>query len=315
MKAAFVRAYGPPENVSIEQTSTPRLKSGQVLVRVRAAGVSMGDARVRSGTFPRGFGLPAKLALGIRGPRRKVLGIVLSGTVEAVAPDVTELAVGDEVSGMSGARMGAHAELAAVSAKKLVKKPETISHEDAAAALFGGTTALHFLRDRAQLRPGQTVLVNGAAGSVGSAAVQLAVHKGATVTAVTSAKNRALARSLGATEVIDYETHPIHQLTDRFDVVLDAVGNLDRRSGTRLLRENGKLLLVVADLVDTIMARGHVMAGNTPERPDDFSALLSLVEQSKLDPLTQTYAGLESLVEAYKLIDSGRKTGNVVLTL
>ena len=322
MKAAIAGAYGPPESIRVEQVPDPEPGKGEVLLRVEAAAVTAGDARIRAGRFPRGFGVLARLALGFRGPRRPVLGIAVSGVVERLGSGTVVFAPGDAVAGMIGARMGGHAQLLTVAASKLTPKPSDVSHADAAGALFGGTTALHFLRDRAELRAGQHVLINGASGSVGSAAVQLARLSGATVTAVTSGGNAELVRSLGAETVIDYTREPLERLVsrltaapadERFDVVFDAVGNLARAAGLELLAPNGVLILAAADLLDTARARGRVFAGSAPERPQDAAELLRLVAHGEFDPLTRSLPGLESIVDAYALVDGGRKVGNVVV--
>ena len=241
MRAAVVERYGPPEVVQVQDLPEPRAGKGQVVVRVRATTVNSGDARIRGCRFPAGFAVPGRLALGWNGPRRRVLGVVYSGAVESVGPGVEGVAVGDEVVGMTGAGMGAHAELAAVRADRLVPKPASVSHADAAAVIFGGTTARHVLQDVAA--PGSRVLVNGASGAVGCAAVQVAHLAGARVTAVCSERNADLVRSLGAAEVVDHGRTSVHDLPAAYDVVLDAVGNLDRRSGRRLLAPDGVLVL------------------------------------------------------------------------
>jgi NADPH:quinone reductase-like Zn-dependent oxidoreductase len=320
MRAATVHRYGPPEQVTIAELPRPSLKAGEILVRVAAAAVTAGDARIRGARFPHGFGALARLALGFRGPRRPVLGVAFSGVVEEADRSV-RLTPGTAVSGMTGARMGAHAEYVVVTADRVAEKPASVSHEDAAAALFGGSTALYFLRDRAAIQEGQRVLVNGASGSVGSAAVQLAREFGAHVTAVTSTPNIALATRLGADETIDYTRTSLdaHATTidsmpdEAYDVVFDAVGNVDRELGLRLLRPSGSLILAVAGLGDTVSARGRVHAGTAPERATDFAILLQLVARDAFDPLTQTMGGLDTLPDAYRLIDSGRKVGNLVV--
>lgn len=321
MKAAIAGRYGPPLTIRIAEVPTPEPRADEVLLRVEAVAVTSGDARIRAGRFPRGFGALGRLALGLRGPRKAVLGIAVSGVVERIGQSVTSVAPGDAVAGMTGEGMGAHAEFAAVAASRLVPKPENVSHEDAAAALFGGTTALHFLRDRAQVGPGQRVLVNGASGSVGSAAVQLARLAGARVTAVTSSRNAELVGRLGAEDIIDYERRSIDEIAadaqesggERFDVVFDTVGNVTRSAGLSLTRPDGALILAVADLVDTARARGRVIAGSAPERAEDFAELLRLVAAGEFDPLTRALHGLDSIVEAHELVDSGRKVGNIVV--
>jgi NADPH:quinone reductase-like Zn-dependent oxidoreductase len=307
-----VEQYGPPELVGVREVPAPSPAKGRVLVRVRAAAVTSADGRIRAARFPRGFGQVARLAFGVRRPRRPVLGGVFSGVVEEVGPGVEGIAVGDEVCGMTGARLGTHAELVAARADRLVVKPSAVTHEDAAAVLFGGTTALHFLRDR--VRPGQRVLVNGASGAIGTAAVQLARRAGGQVTGVCSAANADLVRDLGAESVLDYARTPLASVTERWDVVLDTVGNVSTPLGRSLLAPGGVLLLAVADLGQTLRARGDVFAGPAPERPEDFTTLLDLVAAGDLRVVVSRTLPLDDIVEAHRLVDSGRKVGNVVVT-
>ncbi|HSF35041.1 MAG TPA: NAD(P)-dependent alcohol dehydrogenase [Nocardioides sp.] len=311
MKAAVVERYGPPEVVSVRDVPDPVAGRGQVLVRVHATAVTSGDARIRGRHFPPGFALPARLAIGWRGPRRSVLGVVYSGVVEAVGAGVTGVAVGDEVCGMTGARMGAHAELVAVRADRLCAKPAGVDHEQAAAILFGGSTARHFLGDL--VGPGKRVLVNGASGAVGSAAVQLAHLAGAHVTGTCSDRNADLVRSLGAEEVVDHARQRVAELPERYDVVLDTVGNLDRRSGRRLLATGGVLVLAAAGLVDTVLARGNVRAGVSSEDPESFSWWLERIAAGEVRAVVDRTLPLSGIVEAHRIVDSGRKVGNLVV--
>ncbi len=311
MRAAAVERYGPPEVAQVREVADPVAGKGQVLVRVRATTLNSGDARIRGCRFPPGFALPGRLALGWRGPRRGVLGVVYSGTVEAVGPRVSGVAVGDEVCGMTGAAMGAHAELAAVRADRLTAKPAGVSHEQAAAILFGGSTARHFMGDL--VGPGKRVLVNGASGAVGSAAVQLAHLVGAHVTGVCSDRNADLVRSLGAEEVLDHATTSVLDLPAIYDVVLDTVGNLDRRSGRRLLAADGVVILAAASLADTVLARGNVRAGVSSEDPENFAWWLERIGAGELRAVVDRTLPLSEIAEAHRLVDSGRKVGNLVL--
>jgi NADPH:quinone reductase-like Zn-dependent oxidoreductase len=314
MRAAVVTRYGPPEVVEVRDVPDPVARKGQVLVRVHVAAVTSADDRIRSATFPRGFGLPGRLAFGIRRPRRPVLGSAYAGVVEAVGPGVTSFAVGDPVTGMAGLRLGAHAELLAVAADKVASLPAGVSAADAAGALFGGTTALYFLRDRGAVGAGMSVLVNGAAGAIGTNAVQLARHFGAEVTAVCSAANASLVTELGATHVIDYTTTDLASITGRYDVV-DAVGNLTIASGRRLLASGGKLLLAVGSLADTLRARGDVAAGSSKERVSDIEVLLSLLEDGTLRTVVDGSFPLDEIVAAHRRVATGHKVGNVLVTI
>jgi NADPH:quinone reductase-like Zn-dependent oxidoreductase len=313
MRAAVVHEYGAPGVVRVVDIDTPTPGAKDVLVRIRATAVTAADSRIRGARFPRGFAPFARLAFGLRRPRRTVLGNTFSGVVEALGPKVTGIAVGDEVAGTTGLRMGTHAEYAVVPASRVVAKPAGVSHDDAAGVLFGGSTALFFLRDKATVGPGTRVLVNGASGAIGTSAVQLAKHAGATVTGVTSGANADLVRSLGADHVIDHTTTDLASVTERYDVVLDAVGTLSPASGRRLLSDGGVLLLAVADLGELLRARGDVRAGTAPERVEDARELLDLVASGALRVVLDRVVPLDDVVAAHERADSGRKVGNIVL--
>lgn len=331
MRAAVNTEYGDPEVVRVLDIERPVPGPGEVLVRVHTAAVTAADSRLRAARFPRGFGPVGRLALGIRRPRRTVLGNCVSGVVEAIGgesagPGGGRLRVGQEVSGMTGARMGAHAEFALAKASRLVPKPAGVSHDQAAGVLFGGTTAVHYLREKGRLAPGSSVLVVGASGAIGTNAVQLAVHLGARVTAVTSGANGELAERLGASSVIDYSApatpaasgghghgHVPYGLTERFDLVLDTVGVLSPAGGRRLLTERGVLLLAVADLGQTLRSVGRVKSGPAPERPEVFAELLELVDRGLLEVVVESVHPLDDIVAAHRRVDSGRKVGNILV--
>lgn len=313
MRAVVVDRYGPPSVARLTDRPDPRPRGGQVVVRVVAAAVTSGDARIRGGSFPRGMGVAAKLALGLRGPRQPVLGMAVSGVIEALGDGVHELAIGDEVVGMTGAGMGGHAELVTVAAQRLAHKPRAVAHEAAAAAIFGGTTAWHFLHDVAGLQSGQTVLVVGASGAVGTSAVQIATLAGATVTGVASGRNADLLGRLGVDEHVDYTRTDPAGLGRRFDVIIDAAGTLTPRTARALVRDGGTAVLAVADLMQMLQARGPIKAGTAKDGPALVDRLMPLLERGDLDPVIQESLPLEQIVRAYEIVDSHRKVGNVVV--
>lgn len=312
VQAAVVERYGPPEVVRIAEVPRPEPGPDQVLVRVASAAVTSADARIRGARFPPGFGPPARLALGLTRPRRPVLGSALAGEVEAVGARVEGLAPGDRVCAMTGTRLGAHAQYAAVPATRLALTPPDVGDDEAAGVLFGGTTALHFLR-RAGVGHGSSVLVNGASGAVGTNAVQLARHLGATVTGVTSTANVELVAGLGADRVVDRTREDLAAGATTYDVVLDAVGNLSIASGRRLRRDGGTLVLAVAGLGETLRARGDVVAGSAPERVEDVRHLLDLVARGELTVVVDRVHDLAEIAEAHRRVDGGRKVGNVLV--
>ncbi len=313
MQAAVVDRYGAPDVVRIADLPWPTPRADGVVVRVKAVAVTSADARIRAARFPSGFGFFARLVFGVVRPRRAVLGSSFSGEVVTVGARVRDIAAGDEVCGMTGLKLGAHAEYAAVPARKLARKPPAVSHDDAAGLLFGGMTALFYLRDKGSVGPDMSVLVNGASGAIGTNAVQLAKHLGATVTGVTSTANAELVTGLGADRVIDYTKDDLGSTAERFDVVLDSVGNLSIPSGRRLLTPRGVLLLVVAGLGDTLRARGNVVAGPAPERVEDFEFLLHLVAEGEISVVIDQVYALQDIAEAHRRVDSGHKVGNVVV--
>lgn len=322
MKVAHVGKYGPPEVVEFREVPTPAPKAGEVRIKVLATAVTAGDWRVRSGVLPRGFGALRGLALGFGGPRKPVLGTDAAGVVDAVGEGVTRFQVGDAVLAFPGGALGAHAEyLLMPAAGRVVRKPDNLTFEEAVALPFGAMTALDFLR-RGAVQGGERVLVNGASGNVGSAAVQLARHLGAHVTAVCSAANAALVRALGADVVIDYAKADFATGDARYEVIVDTVGNAPYARVKGVLAPGGRLLAVLADLSATVGAsfvggaRQHkVIAGPAAEKVEDLLALAELAATGALKPVIDQRFPFEKMADAYRVVDSGRKRGSVVVTL
>src|SRR2546426_2776250 len=224
MKAMVYERYGPPDVLLFREVTKPTPKDNEVLIRTYATTVTAGDCRVRSLHMPVGLGLIARLVLGVSKPRQPILGSELAGTVASVGKDVKTFKVGDEDFAFTGARLGCHAEYKCMpEAGAVVLKPASLTFDEAAAMSSGGTTALDFLR-RGKLRSGEKVVVNGASGGVGTAAVQLAKHFGAEVTGVCSTANVELVRSLGANQVIDYTKQDFTGNGETYDVIVDTAG-------------------------------------------------------------------------------------------
>jgi NADPH:quinone reductase-like Zn-dependent oxidoreductase len=319
MRAAVYHQYGPPEVVHIDEIPTPQPKDNEILIRVHATTVSTGDWRARSMQIPRGFGTISRLFFGIRRPRQPILGTELSGVVEALGAKVTRYRVGDEVIAFPGAKMGCHAEYRILAEDAIiVSKPGNLSHEEAAALGFGGTTALDFLR-RAGLKRDERILVNGASGSVGTAAVQLAKHRGAHVTGVCSSANLQLVRGLGADEVIDYNQEDLTRTGKSYDVIMDNVGNLRYKQIQHMLPEGGRLLVVLGDLqamLGAAFVRKHkVIAGPASEKTEYLEQLARLAENGDYQPVIDKVYPLEEIVEAHRHVDTGHKKGNVVVKI
>lgn len=318
MKAALVHRYGPPEQVRLGEVARPEPKSNELLVRVRATTVSAADWRIRSAEVPAGFGPFIRLAFGLRGPRNPVLGTELSGVVEAVGATVTRFRTGDSVFAYPG--KGAHAEYVVVREDGCVfHTPSNLDPGEAAAVCFGGTTALHFLRDKARIARGEKLLIVGAAGSVGSAAVELGKHFGAEVTGVASCANLDFVKSLGADHVLDYRTQDFTELGTRFDVILDCVGTAPYGRCCRALAPGGRLLLVVGTLRQMLAApfqrRGgvRVIGGGAPESPGHLATLAELCSRGVFRPRIGASFAFEQIAKAHALVESRHKRGNVVV--
>ncbi len=323
MKAAVYEQYGPPEVVTIQQVPQPVPNANEVLTKVFATTVSAADYRARSLIMPQGFGLMGRLVFGVRRPRYPILGSAFAGTVESTGSAVTKFRRGDRVFGLSGMTFGAHAEFKCVRADGAIAMlPEEIMFQEAAAISFGGTTALTYLRDKAKVKPGEHILIVGASGAVGTAAVQLAKHFGAQVTAVCSTANVELIRSIGADFVIDYRKSKVLPAAKPFDLIMDTVGDFSYRDYQSSLNETGRLMLVAAGLPDmvagscmTIGRKQKVLIGPANERADDLEFLADLVVKNKFKPVIGQVFGLENIREAHTWVESGRKVGNAVVTL
>jgi NADPH:quinone reductase-like Zn-dependent oxidoreductase len=322
MKAAVYRRFGGAEVVAITEVPTPTPGPEDVLIRVLASTVSAADHRARSRDVPRGLGVPTALALGVFRPRRRVLGMDVSGAVEAVGEKVTRFAPGDEVIAMLGAKFGGHAEFARISQHgAIAAKPAGMRAEEAVALVFGGLVAHGYL-SRTEIRAGTRVLVNGASGAVGTAAVQLAKNRGAHVTAVCSARNADLVTALGADRVIDYTSTDFQAEPDTYDVIMDCVGNADFERVHHLINPGGALLLVISDLAGVLRATSRtrtsgtlITAGGVDYRAIDLEFLVGLAEAGTLRPVIDRSFDFAEIVAAHRYVDAGHKRGNVVLRI
>ena len=323
MKAAIYERYGPPDVVHVTEIGTPVCGPDQVLVRVHAATVSSADWRARTLSMPPGFGLLARPMFGFKGPRNKVLGVDFAGIVEETGADVTGFQPGDAVFGLTGLTAGGHAEYLAIKADgAMARKPDALSFEQAASLAFGGSTALNFLRDRAGLKAGQSVLINGAAGAVGTAAVQIAKSMGLVVTAVCSAANAELAERLGADHIIDYTRTDFASTGEEYDAIMDVVGNAPFMRCKRALKPKGQVLVVLGGMGAMLgapwqsLTSGHkVHAGPAAERASDMEDLAALAASGRFTPVIDSIYPLAEIVAAHKRVDTGHKRGNVVISM
>ena len=322
MKAIVYTAYGPPEVLSVKEIAQPAPGENEILIKIRAAAVTSADT-----AFRKGSPYSARLFTGIFSPKKTVLGTELSGEVIAIGKNVRRFRTGDQVFGCTGNGCGGHAEYIVLSEMAaLAQKPANLTFAEAA-GLCEALTALPFLRDKGAIRKGQKVLINGASGAVGSYAVQLARHFGAEVTAVCSAANEELVRKLGAAAVIDYTTADFTQGTERYDVIFDAVGKSSFRKCKAVLSPSGIYLSTVPTiglLLRTLFTSrrkgrraGFQATGLRPQtdRAKDLLFLKVLSENGQIRPVTDRIFPLEAAAEAHRYVETGRKKGNVVLTI
>lgn len=316
MLAAHVTAYGGPEVIDLRRIPRPIPRAGEVLLRILASPVTSGDMRLRSRKVPRGMGLPVRLAVGWSGPRNPIPG--WGFVAEVVSGDGPP--AGTRVAGLAGFRGGAHAEYICMAANgPLLPVPPSLDTTQTAALLFGGLTAAHFLIDRARLTPSDRLWINGATGAVGCAALRLARHIGAQVTATASAPRENLARSLGANAFQPYENGPPQ---GPFDVVMDVIGTAPYARARTLLAPGGRHLAVTATLAETLSALlrprsgGHyrIAGTNSDDRPA-LQRVLSLMESGALAPIpAQTFAFPE-IRAAHAVAETLHKPGALVLLM
>ncbi len=322
MKAIVYERYGPPDVLELKEVAKPTPKDNEILIKTHATTVTSGDWRARSLDVPVGFGLISRLVFGVSRPRQPILGTELAGKVESVGKDVSKFKVGDQVFAFSGAGMGCHAEYKCMPEDgEMALKPANLTYDEAAAISFGGITALAFFR-RGKLQSGEKVLVNGASGGVGTAAVQLAKHFGADVTGVCSTANVELVRSLGANHVIDYTKEDFTENGETYDVIVDTVGTAPFSRSKNSLKEGGRLLLVLGTLLDMLQipwvsmtSSKKVIAGPAAGRAEDLRFLAELAEAGEFKPVIDRRYPFEQIAEAHSYVDTGRKKGNVIITL
>jgi len=322
MKAIICTKYGSPEVLKIVEVSKPLPKEDEVLVKIIATNVTVGDIRIRAFDVPISFWLPARLMLGISKPKKEILGSIFAGTIEAVGNNVKLFKVGDNVFGTTEAHGGAYAEYACVKETAAITlMPANLSYNEASALIFGGTTALCFLK-KADIKKGQNILIYGASGSLGTSSVQLAKYFGANVTGVCSTDNVELVKSLGADRVIDYKKLDFSNEGIKYDVIFDTVGKADISKVINSLIPTGKYMHSVSTpgteikIKLALLGSKKVFIGGT--LTVDKSILEEIKELSNLGvlkPVIDRVYNLDEIVEAHRYVDLGHKKGNVVISI
>lgn len=319
MRAIVYSKYGPPEVLHIEEVATPTPKDNEVLIKIHATAVTSGDCRMRKADP-----FAVRLFNGLTKPKKvTILGNVLAGEIEALGKDVTVFKKGDQVFGQAGLQLGTYAEYICLPENgTLALKPTTMTYEEAAAIPFGGNTALHFLK-HGNIQSGQNILIYGASGSLGTAAVQLVKYFGAEVTGICNTTNIELVKSLGADKVIDYTKEDFTKSSVHYDIIFDTIGKSPFSGCIKLLKQKGTYLRavhmafssIVQGLWTTSTSSKRVIGGIAIERKEKMVFLKTLIESGRLKPVIDRCYPFEQIVEAHRYVDKGHKKGNVVLTV
>jgi len=303
MKAVICTKYGTPEVLQIQEVSKPLPNDNQILVKIIATAVNSGDVRLRSLDVKGFLKVIMRLVLGITRPRKPILGIVFSGIVESKGNKVSKFKVGDKVFGMTGFKFGTYSEYIAVNQNSnVLEMPKNATYEEAAAIIFGGQTAIHFLnKAKIAKKLNQKILIIGATGSVGTAAIQIAKHHNANITAVCSSNGHKLVSELGVKNIVLYDKEDFTSWADKFDIIFDAVGKSNKNLCKNLLNENG--------------VYKSVSSGYASETLQQLQLLKELFEKGEFKATIDKTFPMDKIADAHKYVDTGRKKGNVVLKI
>jgi NADPH:quinone reductase-like Zn-dependent oxidoreductase len=325
MKAVVLTRFGPPEVLQVQEIAKPVPKDNEILIQVHATTVSAGDNEMRGLKVPLVLGLLFRIYIRFLGPKPMILGQEVAGEIEAVGAAVTRFKPGDQVFGWTSLRMGAYAEYICLSEKGvLALKPAGLSYEEAAPFGVGGLEAVYFLQ-KADLQPGAKVLIYGAGGSIGTFAVQLARHWGAEVTAVDRAEKLGMLRALGADHVIDSRREDFTKNGVQYDVIFDVIGKTPFARSLRSLRPNGRYLVANPRLAQRILGRWVERRSNkrvlawasraASEYREDLEFLKELIAAGQIKTVIDKAYPLEQAAEAHRYVETGRKKGNVIITV
>jgi NADPH:quinone reductase-like Zn-dependent oxidoreductase len=319
MKAIVYTKYGSPNVLQLKEVEKPEPKHNEILIRIKATAVNSGDIRLRKADP-----FAVRLFFGLSKPKINILGGVFSGEIERIGSEVQRFKVGDEVFGHMDMSFGAYAGYKCFPENgSIALKPATITHQEAAVIPFGGVTALHFLK-KATIQQGQKVLIFGASGAVGTAAVQLAKHFGAIVTGVCSTANIDLVQSLGADKVIDYTKQDFTKNGETYDVIFDTLNKMSISDSLQTLKIYGTLILSAAGLSEMVQGtrisitsnkKIKVLTGIISHTTEDVIFLKQLIEVGQLKPVIDRTYSLEQMADAHTYVEKGHKKGNVAIEI
>ena len=325
MKAVICKQYGNPEVLQIAEIEKPIPKNNEVLIKIYTTTVTAEDPKMRSFDHPPLLKLPVGLMFGFKKPKNPVLGMEFSGVIEAAGNNVKKYKKGDEVFGYSGLSFGTYAEYKCMPESGLMAiKPKNLSFQEAATVVNGPLSALVYLKKKGNLRKDNKVLIYGASGSVGTAAVQLARYFGAEVTGVCSTKNIELVKSIGADYVIDYTKKDFTKDSKSYDIIFDTVGKTSRKKCMKLLKPKGKYLLTefrISDILSAIFTslfntkKVIVASSNFHWKREDLIFLSEIAEKGYFKPVIDRVFPFRELIEAHKYVESGHKIGNVAVSI
>lgn len=323
MKAITYSRYGPPEVLQVNEVKKPVPKDDEILIRVRAVEATKSDCEMRSFNFAvKWFWLPLRIALGVKKPKRQILGGYFSGEVERLGKNVTEFLSGDQVFGAARLKLGAYGEYVALPASyTIVAKPSTMNHADAAAVPLGGLNALHFMR-LAKIQEGEKILINGAGGSIGTHGVQIAKSMGAEVTAVDSAIKEDLLRHLGADHFIDYTKENYATMGRAYDVIFDMVAKSSYAANIRALNPNGRYLtanprlsVMLRSVFTSRFSKKTARFAFAQETREELLMLKKMIEDGKIKSIVDRVYTMEQAADAHRRVETEQRLGAVVIAI
>jgi NADPH:quinone reductase-like Zn-dependent oxidoreductase len=322
--------YGPPDVLHLAEVATPAPKDNEVLVRIHATSVNYGDlvarkfSKIASQEFnmPLPFWFMARIMLGVNKPKNSILGSEFAGEIASLGKDITHFKLGDQVFGYRGQRLGTYAEYVCMPEDdEITHKPATMTYAEAAVVPYGAITALNLLR-KGNIQPGHKVLINGASGSIGLAAVQFARYSGAEVTGVCSTPRMELVKSLGAARVIDYTREDFTQNGERYDLIFDVLGRSSFARCRKVLKPEGRYLLASFKMKQLLqmlwtsrLSDQKVICALAPEKTGDLPAIKELVEAGNFQAAIDACFPLEQAAEAHRYAEAGQKKGHIAITV